>query len=38
LREIDGLDTEKNVKIDLTFDPPWVMEMATEEIRAEFGF
>lgn len=38
LKAIGGLDTEKNVKIDLTFDPPWVVEMATEEIRAEFGF
>ena len=25
LREIEGLDPEKEVKIELTFDPPWTL-------------
>ena len=28
----------EDVKIELTFDPPWTMEMMTEEVRAELGF
>ena len=30
-------DTEQDVIIDLTFDPPWIPEMMTEEARLELG-
>lgn len=33
LPEID----EDNIEIDLTFDPPWVPDMMSEEARAELG-
>jgi len=26
------------VDIELTFDPPWITDMMTEEVRAELGF
>ena len=38
LKTISGFDAEKDVKIELTFDPPWTPEMMTEEVRAELGF
>lgn len=38
LGKIPGLDSEKDVEINLTFDPPWTQEMMTEEVRAELGF
>ncbi len=37
LRPIEGLDVEEYVQIELTFDPPWIPEMMTEEARAEIG-
>lgn len=30
-------DPETDVTIDLTFDPPWLPEMMTEEARLELG-
>jgi metal-sulfur cluster biosynthetic enzyme len=38
LRDIDGLDVEKDVSVELTFDPPWTTDMMSEESRAELGF
>lgn len=38
LRVIDGLDVEEDVVIDLTFDPPWTIEMMNEEVKEELGF
>ena len=38
LGKIPGLDPEKDMEINLTFDPPWTPKMMTEEIRAELGF
>jgi metal-sulfur cluster biosynthetic enzyme len=38
LRGIPGLDPETQVSIELTFDPPWVPDMMSEEARAELGF
>lgn len=35
---IPNLDTEEDVSIDLTFDPPWVPDMMSEEAKAELGF
>jgi metal-sulfur cluster biosynthetic enzyme len=30
-------DTDHDVTIDLTFDPPWIVDMMTEEARLELG-
>jgi metal-sulfur cluster biosynthetic enzyme len=38
LAEIEGLDINKDVELELTFDPPWITDMMTEEARAEVGF
>lgn len=35
---LPGLDVKKNVMIELTFDPPWMPDMMTEEAKAELGF
>ncbi len=35
LQMIEGLDTRRQVDIELTFDPPWVPDMMSEEARAE---
>lgn len=35
LKSIQGLDTRRQVQIELTFDPPWVPDMMSEEARAE---
>ena len=35
LKEIEGV---KDVKINLTFDPPWDKSMLSEEARLELGF
>jgi metal-sulfur cluster biosynthetic enzyme len=38
LRDLPDLDADTDVAIELTFDPPWVPDMMTEEARAELGF
>lgn len=38
LLQIDGVDIEKDLEIELTFDPPWITDMMTEELKAELGF
>jgi metal-sulfur cluster biosynthetic enzyme len=38
LRGLPGLDAEEDVVIELTFDPPWVVDMMSEEAKAELGF
>ena len=35
---LGGLNLDKDVYVELTFDPPWLPEMMTEEARAELGF
>ncbi len=35
LQKIEGLDANRHVQIELTFDPPWVPDMMTEDARAE---
>ncbi len=35
LKGIDGLDPEKDVTIELTFDPPWIVDMIAPEARAQ---
>ena len=32
---LEGIDPDDDVSIELTFDPPWVPDMMTEEARAE---
>ncbi len=38
LRTVPDLDVEHNVFIELTFDPPWIPDMMSEEAKAELGF
>lgn len=38
LDDIADLDAYKNVSVELTFDPPWIPDMMTEEAKAELGF
>ncbi len=38
LRDIDNLNVNKNVSVELTFDPPWTSDMMSEEVKAELGF
>lgn len=37
LKKIPGLDVNRDVEIELTFDPPWTTEMMTDEVKAELG-
>lgn len=34
---IEGFDGYRDVTIEITFDPPWVQDMMTDEARAELG-
>jgi metal-sulfur cluster biosynthetic enzyme len=35
--EVAGVRRE-HIEVELTFDPPWIPDMMTEEARAELGF
>lgn len=35
---LEGVNVEKEVFIELTFDPPWVPDLMTEEAKAQLGF
>ncbi|HMU97655.1 MAG TPA: SUF system Fe-S cluster assembly protein [Chitinophagales bacterium] len=35
IKEIDGVN---NVKVEVTFEPPWDQDMMTEEAKLELGF
>lgn len=35
---LPDLNVDKDIKINLTFDPPWVSDMMSEEAKAELGF
>lgn len=37
LDSLTGLDAYKNAEIELTFDPPWIPDMMSEEARAELN-
>jgi len=37
LHIFEGDDSYRGVSIDLTFDPPWVPDMMSEEAKAELG-
>jgi metal-sulfur cluster biosynthetic enzyme len=38
LEDLPGIDSYRDVYLELTFDPPWIPDMMTEEARAELGF
>lgn len=38
MMDVEDLDPSRDVEIELTFDPPWVPDMMSEEARAELGF
>ncbi len=38
LYTIPGFDPYKQATIDITFDPPWIPDMMSEEAKAELGF
>ncbi len=35
---LPGLNPDQDVRLNLTFDPPWVPDMMDEEAKAELGF
>jgi metal-sulfur cluster biosynthetic enzyme len=35
---IKELNVDRNVDVEVTFDPPWSIECMTEEAKAELGF
>lgn len=37
LASLPGVNPERDVVIELTFDPPWVIDMMSEEARAQLG-
>ena len=37
LRPLLGDETDTKVFTELTFDPPWVQDIMSEELKAEFG-
>ncbi len=37
-KDIEGLDVNKDVSVELTFDPPWTMDLMSDEAKAELGF
>ena len=37
LEGLPGLDIDEDVSVELTFDPPWVPDMMTDEVKAELG-
>lgn len=37
LQNIPGIDAENDIHLQLTFDPPWVPDMMSEEAKAELG-
>jgi metal-sulfur cluster biosynthetic enzyme len=38
LQDLDGIDPQKDIDVELTFDPPWMMDMMTDEARAQLGY
>jgi metal-sulfur cluster biosynthetic enzyme len=35
---LPGIDSDQDISLELTFDPPWVTDMMSEETKAELGF
>ena len=38
LKKLSGIDVNKDVQIELTFDPPWTSDMMSEAAKAGLGF
>ena len=38
LKKLPGIDVDRDVQIELTFDPPWTSDMMSEAAKAELGF
>ncbi len=37
LTALPGIEPQRDVTVELTFDPPWIPDMMSEEARAELG-
>lgn len=35
---LENLNVDRDVDVEITFDPPWTMDLMTEEVKAELGF
>ena len=35
---LESLNVDRDVDVEITFDPPWTMDAMSEEVRAELGF
>ena len=35
LKKLPGVDVDRDIKIELTFDPPWTADMMSEQAKAE---
>jgi metal-sulfur cluster biosynthetic enzyme len=38
LYPLKELNVDRDVDVEVTFDPPWTIDMMSEEVRAELGF
>lgn len=38
LKKLPGIDVDRDVHIELTFDPPWISDMMSAAAKAELGF
>lgn len=38
LSQLEEIDPKKDIDVELTFDPPWMIDMMNEEARAELGY
>lgn len=38
LKKLPGIDVDRDVHIELTFDPPWTADMMSQQAKAELGF
>jgi len=36
--DLEGINPKDDIDVELTFDPPWMMDMMTPEARAELGY
>jgi len=38
MSDLEDINPKKDVDVEITFDPPWMMDMMTDEARAELGY
>lgn len=38
LSDLEGINPKEDIDLELTFDPPWMIDMMTPEARAELGY